>query len=410
MHRPRNDDQPARLVRHPSLQGGDLQFIQPQPVGIERDDRVVLEELHRRRRESVEHVAGLLSHAFFARLQQDIDRRVVLVAKQHVAEILVFPCRSPGNQQHAGPSSHHVHARRLAVVARFDVLLRRLDLQRVLTRSHVGGRHLEADRHDLTVGGQSHGPLFLQHLLRAGIRVGGHGSGGQFDVDEASLQAEGRQVARDGELVARVDTFRCFQVHHAHVQRFLGAPQPDREDGDAGRFRGRGRGLRIQARVAAAVRHQHDPRDRSASFLVDDRAHGVADARRAALQRQLRLPGHVVRFHGLRVRRVVASPLGWFPLGLHDRGRLRPPQARDLAQGQVGRAETCRGQQHGGGNQGDGRQQVSERQPRPSGGSAAQEQVQQECGRGKHAGCQRRQCQCAQAARTSRGCRARSAA
>ena len=80
----------------------------------------------------------------------------------------------------------------------------------------------------------------------------------QPDLHRAAAEAGALQVAGQRELVAGIDPFGSFQVHHPHVQRPFVAAQAHGVERDLGRA-GQRRGLAgVQARIAAAVAEHDD--------------------------------------------------------------------------------------------------------------------------------------------------------
>lgn len=78
--RPGHRDQPSALVGHPFLQQLDLGRAEAEPVRIEGHHAIVIVHFLAGRGEIGEHLARLLRHARFARLQEYVQRgRVVAI-------------------------------------------------------------------------------------------------------------------------------------------------------------------------------------------------------------------------------------------------------------------------------------------------------------------------------------------
>ena len=105
-------NQPARFLADPFLDHLQLRRLQLPPIRIESDDRVVLRKRLHRAGKLVENFIGVLRHAIFSRLQQNIDRDFAALgqfaAPQQVAQELILARRPAGKQQHPVLAIHNI--------------------------------------------------------------------------------------------------------------------------------------------------------------------------------------------------------------------------------------------------------------------------------------------------------------
>ena len=125
LDRPGDRDQSAGFFGDPFFEQLDLRGIELRPIGIERDDAIVLVKLLGRAGEVVENLVRVLRDAGLGRLQVDVDDHR-LVAIQLIAQELVVAHRPAGEQQHAGFAIDDFDFGLALVVARVAVVGRRL--------------------------------------------------------------------------------------------------------------------------------------------------------------------------------------------------------------------------------------------------------------------------------------------
>ena len=93
-------DQAAGFFGDPFFDEVDLGRIELRPVGIERDDAIVLVQFFGRAGEMVEDCVGILRNAGLGSLQEDVDDHRG-VAMQLIAKELVVAHRAAGEEQDA---------------------------------------------------------------------------------------------------------------------------------------------------------------------------------------------------------------------------------------------------------------------------------------------------------------------
>ena len=213
---------PPRFFGDPFFDELDLGGVEFCPIGVERDDAIVLVEFLGRAREVVEDCVGVLRDAGLSGLQEDVDDHRG-VAMKLVAKELVVAHRTAGEEQDASFAVDDFDFRFALVVAGVAVIRRRFDAKLEDERARLAWFEVEGDGHHFAIGAQRD---VLRGDRRAGPAFVLRAAAGEFDVDRLAGVAVGLQVAGDVECVVREARVGTTRSRSAMLRWAVAEPKP----------------------------------------------------------------------------------------------------------------------------------------------------------------------------------------
>ncbi len=190
-------DQAAGFFRDPFFDEFDLGRIELGPIGVERDDAIVLVELFGRAREMVEDVVRVLRNAGLGGLQKHVDDHRG-VAMELIAKELVVAHRSAGEKQDARFAIDDFNFGFAFVIAGVAVVGRGFDAQLEDKRARLAWLEVERDWNHFAVGPKRHA---LRGDRRAGAALVLRAAAGELDIDGLACVAVGLKVTGDVERI-----------------------------------------------------------------------------------------------------------------------------------------------------------------------------------------------------------------